>query len=288
MNNFVQYKGLFVTDLDGTLLTDKKTFNSGDLDALQTLRDQGYATAIATGRSNHSFCTLMESLGMRGKKACPAIDYVLFSTGAGIITLPEESLLKSISLSESDVITIVDYLEASRLDYMVHRAVPDTHQFHYRLHSKTNPDFSRRVDINREHCMPLPQGGLIQAEKATEVICIVPGSMGRDTTEMIATRFKQFSVIRATSPLDGESSWIEIFNPAVSKSQGVEWLAHRLGIAKERTCAVGNDYNDEDLLHWAEKSYIVRNSPSSLHANFQMVASNNEGGVSEAIAYWLG
>lgn len=288
MKNKIQYKGLFVTDLDGTLLTDGRTFNRADLDAIQALRDQGYATAIATGRSHHSFSTLMESLGMRGNKSCPAIDYVLFSTGAGIITLPEESLLKSTSLSESDVTIIVDYLEASRLDYMVHRAVPDTHQFHYRLHSKSNPDFSRRVDINREHAMELLQGGLIRAEKATEVLCIVPGSMGKEITDRIAAAFKQFSVIRATSPLDGESSWIEIFNPAVSKSQAVEWLAFRLGIAREKTCAVGNDYNDEDLLHWAEKSYIVGNSPSSLHQRFRMVASNNDGGVSEAIAHWLG
>lgn len=288
MKNKIQYKGLFVTDLDGTLLTDGKTFNRADLDAIQALRDQGYATAIATGRSNHSFCTLMESLGMRGRNGCPAIDYLLFSTGAGIITLPEESLLNSISLSESDVTTIVDYLEAARLDYMVHRAVPDTHQFQYRLHSKKNPDFSRRVALYLEHAVPLPQGGLIHPKKATEVLCIVPGSMGREIAGRIAAEFSQFSVIRATSPLDGESSWIEIFNPAVSKSQAVEWLASRLGIAREYTCAVGNDYNDEDLLHWAEKSYIVRNSPSSLHEHFKMVASNNDGGVSEAIAHWLG
>ena len=287
MKNKIQYKGLFVTDLDGTLLTDGKTFNRVDLDAIQALRDQGYATAIATGRSHHSFSTLMESLGMRWNKSSIAIDYVLFSTGAGIITLPEESLLKSTSLSESDVTTIVSYLEASRLDYMVHRAVPDTHQFHYRLHSKNNPDFSRRVDINRDHAMEIPQGGLLRAEKATEILCVVPGSMGRDITSKIAAAFSQFSVIRATSPLDGESTWVEIFNPAVSKSQAVEWLAGRLGIAKENTCAVGNDYNDEDLLHWAEKSYIVSNSPSSLQAFFEMVASNNDGGVSEAIGCWL-
>ena len=288
MKNKIQYKGLFVTDLDGTLLTDGKTFSRGDLDAIQVLRDQGYATAIATGRSQHSFFTLMESLGMRGKNGCPAIDYLLFSTGAGIITLPEESLLSSISLSGSDVVTIVDYLEAARLDYMVHRAVPDTHQFQYRLHSEKNTDFSRRIALNREHAMVLPKGGLIQSEEATEVLCIVPGSMGRDTADKIAAAFNQFSVIRATSPLDGESSWIEIFNPTVSKSQGVNWLAEKLGIARENTCAVGNDYNDEDLLHWAEKSYIVRNSPPSLQAHFQMVASNNDEGVREAIADWLG
>lgn len=288
MINRSKYKGLFVTDLDGTLLTDAKTFNKRDLDALQRLRDQGYAVAIATGRSDYSFHTLMASLGMRGSDFCPAIDYVLFSTGAGLISYPAESLLKSISLSASDVVVIVDYLETSRLDYMVHMAVPDTHQFFYRQHSVQNQDFSRRLDIYSEHATLLSGGYLPQPQEATEVLCIVPGSKGREITNRIAAEFDQFSVIRATSPLDGESSWIEIFDPRVSKSKGVAWLAELLGIAKENTCAVGNDYNDEDLLHWAENSYIVRNSPTRLQELFQVVASNNEGGVSEVIAHWLG
>lgn len=288
MKNRINYKGLFVTDLDGTLLTDAKTFNKRDLDALQKLRDQGYAVAIATGRSDYSFHTLMTSLGMRGSDLCPAIDYVLFSTGAGIISYPAESLIKSISLSASDVEIIVDYLEVSQLDYMVHMAVPDTHQFFYRQRSAQNHDFSRRLDLYNEYATVLPEGRLPLPQGATEILCIVPASQGEEVTNMIAAEFDQFSVIRATSPLDGESSWIEIFDPRVSKSKGVAWLAERLGIATENICAVGNDYNDEDLLHWAEHSYIVRNSPAILQELFQVVASNNEGGVSEVVAHWLG
>ena len=287
MKNKMKYKGLFVTDLDGTLLTDEKTFNCRDLGALQKLRDQGYAIAIATGRSDYSFFTLMESLGMRGTERSPAIDYVLFSTGAGILNFNEESILSSISLSENDVSIIVDYLEASQLDYMVHRAIPHTHKFLYRLHSEQNSDFSRRLDLYLEHGTQLSESGLTRPEKATEVLCIVPGTRGRDLTDRLAAIFEQYSVIRATSPLDGESSWIEIFDSAVSKSKAVARLAGSLGIAKENTCAVGNDYNDEDLLHWAETSYIVGNSPSRLKTVFHVVASNNDGGVAEAIAHWL-
>lgn len=280
-----KYKGLFVTDLDGTLLTDGKTFSVRDLDALKKLRSQGYVVAIATGRSDYSFHTLMESLDMRGSDCCPAVDYVLFSTGAGIINYPEESLLRSISLSADDVATIVDYLELSRLDYMVHSAVPDTHHFVYRQHSQKNSDFSKRLNIYSDFATMLPENGSLQRQEATEVLCIVPGSVGSKITDEISAQFEQFSVIRATSPLDGESSWIEIFDPRVSKSQGIAWLAEFLGIAQENTWAVGNDYNDEDLLHWAGHSYIVKNSPRRLQQLFEVVASNNEAGVSEVVTH---
>ena len=58
-----KYKGLFVTDLDGTLLTDQKKIAPVDLKALNRLRDKGYLIAIATGRSNYSFNKLVTTMG---------------------------------------------------------------------------------------------------------------------------------------------------------------------------------------------------------------------------------
>ncbi|PHR29944.1 MAG: haloacid dehalogenase [Desulfotalea sp.] len=281
------YKGLFVTDLDGTLLTDEKTFNPKDLAALKTLREEGFLVAIATGRSAYSFNGLIENLEMRGAENRLVVDYVSFSTGAGLMDYADGSLLRSISLTEDEVCTIVKYLEASLLDYMIHRAVPETHHFLYRQHGEENPDFLRRLDIYREHATSLPPGCVNCPGKATEVLCIVPGDRGDSVAAMLQKVFPQFSVIRATSPLDGESCWIEIFAPAVSKSSSIAWLAEMLGIAKKNICAVGNDYNDEDLLGWAETSYLVNNSPARLKNLFPVVTSNNNGGIDEAIGRWL-
>ena len=86
------------------------------------------------------------------------------------------------------------------------------------------------------------------------MLCIVPGEKGHDIAAMVAQHFTQFSVIKATSPLDGESVWIEIFPPMVSKSLAVQWLIDNIGFSMKNVCAVGNDYNDEDFtpLGWAQ------------------------------------
>jgi hydroxymethylpyrimidine pyrophosphatase-like HAD family hydrolase len=287
MQNITTYKGLFVTDLDGTLLTDEKTFSSKDLAALQVLRDIGYATAIATGRSEYSLYKLLDSLQMGGEENSLAVDFMIVCTGAGIIDYPGRALLKSISLGEEDVITIAEHLDLSGLDYMVHRAIPDTHHFLYRMHGLDNPDFLRRLGIYKDFASALPPGQLVPTGSATEVLCIVPGHQGREVAARLTQKFPEYSVIRATSPLDGRSSWIEIFAPAVSKSQSVAWLAEKLFVSRENTCAVGNDYNDEDLLAWAGGGYIVANGPERLKDIFPSVVSNNEGGVSEAVLRWL-
>jgi hypothetical protein len=121
---------------------------------------------------------------------------------------------------------------------------------------------------------------------ATEVLCIVSQDHGHQIAARLAGIFKQFSVIKATSPLDGKSLWIEIFAPSVSKSKAAKWLAETCGVVRDMVCAVGNDYNDEDLLRWAGQSFVVANSPQVLQTQFKTVASNNNGGVAEAAARW--
>ena len=88
------YKGLFVSDLDGTLLNNKRQITPTDLKALDRLRENGYLVATATGRSNFSFSTLMDTLGYsQGENHLP-VDYLIFSTGAGIMDYPGQNLLK--------------------------------------------------------------------------------------------------------------------------------------------------------------------------------------------------
>ena len=280
-------KGLFVVDLDGTLLSSERQIASDDLLALARLQKMGYLTAIATGRSNYSFVQLITKLGFSDTESLLPVDYVIFSTGAGIIDFRRKKLLQSSSLSHKDVCYTADYLEKSGLDYMIHRPVPDTCHFLYSSNGGINPDFHLRLKMYGEFATPLSPETLNGFGDATEIICIVPGDRGHEVAAEIADTLKKYSVIKATSPLDGKSIWIEIFAPTVSKSQAVKWLADSLGLQQNNICAVGNDYNDEDLLHWAGQSFIVANGPPSLKALFQGVASNDNGGVGEAVDRWL-
>ena len=283
-------KGLFVTDLDGTLLNDQRQIGPQDLAALDRLHRMGVLIAFATGSSNYSFHKLMEKLDSSGPAGSLPADYVIFSTGAGIMDFPGGRLLKSYALAPEEVRIVARVLDYLSLDYMIHQPVPDTRSFLYRCRSGENPDFHRRLALYRDFAEPFSPEALGQTQTggATEVLCIVPQPKGHDIADHLARALKQFSVIKATSPLDGESIWIEIFAPAVSKCQAVRWLAGEIGVAREQICAVGNDYNDEDLLHWAGTSFVVANSPAVMLADFQAVASNNKGGVSQAAARWLG
>ena len=282
-----KYQGLFVVDLDGTLLNSARQIGPKDLHALTRLRESKYLIAIATGRSNYSFDQLMAKLGYSGPSSSLPVDYVIFSTGAGVMDFPGKRLLKSFSLSPADVRFTADYLQASGLDYMIHRPVPDTRHFLYSVNEGNNPDFHARLKMYSNFATCLSPEALDNVGGATQVLCIVPADRGHQVAAEIAETLKQCSVIKATSPLDGMSIWVEIFAPNVSKSKGVKWLADTVGLRQDAICAVGNDYNDQDLLRYAGRSFLMANGPSALKANFEGVASNDNGGVGEAVARWL-
>jgi hypothetical protein len=282
-----KHKGLFVVDLDGTLLTSEREIAPVDLNALSRLREEGFLVAIATGRSNYSFNQLMEKFDYSDQTSRLPVDYVIFSTGAGIMNFPDNTILKSFSLSPKDVRCASEYLELSGLDYMIHRPVPDTSHFLYSHNGTNNPDFHRRLQMYGDFATLLSAETLHSFGGATEVLCIVSDETGHEVAARVAVALNQCSVIKATSPLDGKSIWIEIFAPTVSKSQAVKWLSESIGLPQNTICAVGNDYNDVDLLHWAEQGFMVANGPPSLKTLFQSVASNDDGGVSEAVDHWL-
>ena len=103
----------------------------------------------------------------------------------------------------------------------------------------------------------------------------------------VAAVLDGLNVVRTTSPLDHRSTWIEIFPGGVSKSAGAAWLAARHALDAGDVVAVGNDWNDCDLLAWAGCSFVVGNAVAELRARHATVAANDAGGVSEAVRCWL-
>ncbi len=270
--------GLFLMDFDGTLLRSDRTFSPVDLDALRMLGDRGIVRAIATGRSLFSFNSVAAS-------DLP-LDFVIFSTGAGVLQYAGGDIVRKVSLEPHEVIRANEILKARRLDYMIHRVIPDNHRFVYFRSNRKNLDFERRLQLYSRYAEPMNEfsNGL---GPATQLLAVVPARQSRAVLDEIRNELADFNVIQTTSPLDGESTWIEIFPDTVSKSLTAAWLAEELHIDKRRSVSVGNDYNDLDLLEWTDKSYVVANAPEDLKNRFIAVASNNDGGVADAARSWL-
>jgi HAD superfamily hydrolase (TIGR01484 family) len=274
---------LFVIDFDGTLLNDDRAVSFRDMETLARLRDKGVVVAIATGRSLYSFQRALAQIRITPSQL--PVDYLIFSTGAGILQLNRNQLLRHLAVSRPDVARIITCFERRQLDYMVHKAIPDTQFFLYRSHGRDNPDFFHRISLYAPFATPLtPDTPLYNS--ATQVLAVMPRD-GRaeqrvEHAAQIRAELAGFSVVHATSPLDHRSVWIEVFHHRVSKSRAAAWLAAQLNIPRSRVTAVGNDYNDQDLLEWAGQAFWVANAPQELDIGVRMPVSNNHSGVTRA------
>jgi len=268
-----QPRGLFIMDLDGTLLRSDRTFSSIDLDALRQLGELGIIRTIATGRSLYSFNTAaVEDL---------PVDFVIFSMGAGVLQNAGAKVVRRVSLEPHEVKRACKVFKTNRLDFMIHRTIPDNHMFSYFRSNGGNDDFERRLKLYSRFAVPLNEA-TDGFGPAAQLLAVVPNRGSQAVLEKVRGELPDYSVIRTTSPLDGKATWIEIFPTVVSKSRTAAWLAEELKIDKREIVSVGNDYNDLDLLEWTANSYVVDNAPADRKNRFAGVASNNNGGVAEA------
>ena len=269
---------MVVTDLDGTLFQKDRQVSGRNLRTLEELGRQGVVRAIATGRNLYS-----------ARRVLPPefpVDYVLFSSGAGAMDWPTQTLLRAVSMEPADVTRTLEVLSRRTLDFMLHRPIPDNHLFWYYGSGGDNPDFEARKAIYAEFASPGDPSQPPDGTACQFVIVEPPGREPSSYEELRSELAGGLTVLRTTSPLDGRSRWIEIFSPLVSKAQAAAWLAGERGISPQRILAVGNDYNDLDLLEWAPRAFVVAGSPPELRERFPVAASGDDSDFAEAVAAW--
>ncbi len=269
--------GMVVTDLDGTLFQTERGISECNYRTLTDLGGRRVLRVVATGRHLLSARRVLVD-------GFP-IDFLIFSSGAGIMAWQSQKLLRSISMSEEEVTAAFEAFSSRSLDFMVHRPIPHNHHFVYYSSGQDNPDFEARCALYKDYAKP-GTPGVLPMREACQLLAIEPYFHGSSCYRQIRAQLPGLTVIRTTSPLDGRSRWLEIFPGRVSKALASRWLARTQGIRQYRILAVGNDFNDVDLLRWAAKSFVVGGAPDDLAGLFPVARGQDESDFSEAVAIW--
>lgn len=266
---------MVITDLDGTLLDSRHQLSSINRKTLERLPYKGVTRVVATGRSVYSAYKVME--------ADFPLDYLIFSTGAGILDWKIKEVIYKNVLEKTIVSDIIDILIQNDVSFMLHQEIPDNHYFYYMSNGMHTDDFASRLMIYSNYAQSFDYSKHKEIQ-ATQLICMFEeiDSFIR-TKEMLDPISSGLSLIQATSPLNNKSVWLEIFSAGVNKSNAAKQLAGMLNIRQSETISIGNDWNDEDLLTWTKSSYVVANSPDELKERFTVVGSNDENGFTEAV-----
>ena len=259
------------TDLDRTLLKNNGTFSETNLRAMKVLAENNIKLIIATGRN------ILSAKKVLTIEHC--FDYLVFSSGAGIIHWQTKEIIYENHINKENTKKAIDILLKHDVDFMVHDIIPENHKFYYWIHHLL-PDFRRRIKLYNEFAKPLELDH--SPIKATQLLAVLKQNE-EDKFERIKNELKFVKVIRATSPLDNRSIWLEVFPQNISKGHSAKWLCKELGIEKNETVGIGNDFNDVDLLEMTHESNVVANAPDELKQRFNVVGSNEKNGFAKVV-----
>lgn len=251
---------LLATDLDGTIYNRENQFNVSDIETLGLLGEKKIVRVIATGRTfGSALAVIPENF---------PIDYLVFSSGAGIYDWRNKTLLKALNLGYINAQRATQVLNDFNIEYTVHHPIPDNHIFFHSVSEDPHPDFERYINFNKAHAIPEERN--LPKEEYSQILAFVPDMK---VFEEIEKHFTDVKIVRATSPIDGESIWMEYFHKDVSKANGISWVCEQLNISPSDVSVIGNDYNDLDMLRQFNDAFVVDNTPDEIKKDFKMLKS---------------
>jgi Cof subfamily protein (haloacid dehalogenase superfamily) len=265
---------VFFIDLDGTLLSSENKISEKNLQALHTIKNNNGTVVIVTGRNKFSTQKVLD-------KSLP-IDFLIYSTGIAISDFRNDNILKKYYFSELMTKKISSFLMKLDLNFFVHQPAPDNHFFYYH-YVNYNADFDKRLKIYSETGKKLSLKYF--PFYASQFVIILPNDVSAfvEIKNKISSKFPELSYIRATSPLDNEHIWLEIYPKNVSKGFAVLELCKIKNIDLQKTIAIGNDYNDISMLDIAAYSFVTANSPTELHNKYRVIAHHNNDALVDVV-----
>ncbi len=266
-----------ISDLDGTLLPRGGSISTATLKAFQKAGEKGCLRIIATGRNLYSARQILS--------ADFPIDYLIFSSGAGVFRWHDQQLLSAHHLNPAETREIAAYLWNYNINFTIQKEIPDNHHFYYTDLYPVHPDYQKRIATYQPFGQLIERPEEIQSN-ATQFVMILDAKQ-LYLLEKIRQDLKRFSVVRSTSPIDNRAIWLEIFAPGINKGNTCQALLNHLHLRLTETAGLGNDYNDVDFLDICAEAYLVANAPQRLKPYYKSVASDRDNGFSEFVSLIL-
>ena len=271
---------LVAIDVDGTLLpTFAKAISGRTARALGAAQTAGIIVAIATGRRTAYTAPLLDGLRLRADTP------LITSNGAVTRTLGGEAIdrcqlearvARGICGLMRKFGTIVYTFDRPGRGELVLEDLP-----------QAEGQISMWVEANRnaiEVVVPLEKA-LPDGEDPIQGM--VTGGIERMKAAEKMLKASEWQVhcecVRTEYPAR-DLSILDLLPPGVSKGWALERLAQRLGIGRKETMAIGDNWNDVEMLEWAAQGVMMGNAAAELRTMAKMrgwkqAPPNDEDGV---------
>jgi hypothetical protein len=266
---------LLVLDIDGTIAGESNQISSTVQQAVQAAQANGILVAIATGRMYRSALRFHQTL----QSPLPLITY----QGALIKDPESGELHRHWAVPKQSALQLLDYFEQPTFHQRlsIHFYIND--QLYVRQITPETELYAERSGIE-----PIAVGDLRQWLD-TEPTKILALSHNTDIIDDLLINLRQRYTPAELYFTKSVATFFEVTNPLVNKGTAVKYLAEELlNFQPNQVMAVGDNFNDVEMLAYAGIGVAMGNAPEEVKALANWVApSVDQDGAAVAIKTFL-
>ncbi|HMB83025.1 MAG TPA: Cof-type HAD-IIB family hydrolase [Terriglobales bacterium] len=274
---------LIAIDIDGTLLNPEFQISETDLATLRRVHAQGIEVILVTGRRHTFALPIAQQLGFDL--------WLISSNGAITRSLAGETFHRDL-LPEPTCRELVGVMQEFRGQTVLTFDSNDLHgdasgTIVIERLDKLEASIQRWLEKNMQYIQfVVPIENALTSDPVQAMFCGPVAHMQR-VLQVLASCGLPITVLRTEYP-GRDLSIVDVLNAGCSKGHALErWVNHRR-ITREQVMAIGDNYNDIEMLAFAGHSFIMGNASEELRSRgWKLTRSNAESGVAAAIEHVL-
>jgi Cof subfamily protein (haloacid dehalogenase superfamily) len=261
-------------DVDGTLLDSEGQMPDVNRDAIHTAVAAGVHVALVTGRS-YPFARPVANV-------LPASISLIVSNGAVERGTDGSTLARRLldrGVARQVLHAMRDYRDAAALVFdrdadrqVVFETMDWEHPGRQKYWSRNNSHIAKSVPL--EDAL---------TEDPIQVMFNGAVHLMRPLAELLRQDARAYSVLM-TEYIHRDFTLVDVTAPDATKGRALAWRAEQMGLARDEVMAIGDNFNDLEMLEFAGTSVIMGNSVEELKGRgWHVTGHQNEAGVAQAI-----
>jgi Cof subfamily protein (haloacid dehalogenase superfamily) len=276
---------LIALDIDGTLTDPSYQVSARNIAALRAAHQAGIEIVLATGRRHDYAMPIAHEMGF---PLC-----LISSNGALIRSSVGETFFTD-KLPASTALELIQYMSEFRgsavLTFDRSTNVAGNESLVLESADELNKSIARWMELNRPYIKFVsPLEDALTEDPLQAMYCGRVAFMDGVRQRLSQAGFLDKITVMKTQYDHRDLCILDILNRECSKGHALKRWAAQQGIAREQVMAIGDNYNDLEMLEFAGLAVVMGNASNEMkQSGWKVTASNAESGVAQAVEEILG
>jgi Cof subfamily protein (haloacid dehalogenase superfamily) len=272
---------LLAIDIDGTLLDHRFQITEANLAALRRAREAGVEIVLVTGRRHMFALPIAQALGFDS--------WLISSNGAVTKSTAGEHFFTD-RLPASTARKLIGHMDEFRSSAVLTFDREDRGSLVVEQTEELHASISRWMEKNAAYIsLVVPLEDALVVDPIQAMYCGTVARMAQAQARLAQAGMADEITVLKTEYLARDLTIVDVLNYGCSKGHAVErWARHR-GLVRNQVMAIGDNYNDVEMLEFAGVPVIMGNAcPELKQYGWMITASNEQSGVAVAVEQVLG